>query len=241
MKNFFIWLGISILGFLLIVGAWATHEWKAEKPFSFNNFLNRSMVKEALNSPQILTSIGVLDGLGITGHNAHLDDASEASSQAGFERLEKVRVTLLEYSDDELTESEMMSKEVALYLLNMLDDYKKFQYHNYPFNHLSGVQSQFPSFMDGQHVISNEESVEHYISRLSESTRFFEQTLGSMRIREEMNIFPPTFVIERVLDEMRGFINKPAQDNILYTSLAHKISNSTEISETKKQDLLAKG
>ena len=90
MKTFFKWLGIVVLALIIMVGAWATHEWKADKPFSFNNFLNRTVVKEALKSPQTLTSIGVLEGIGFTSHNAHLDDASEATSKAMFERLAKV-------------------------------------------------------------------------------------------------------------------------------------------------------
>jgi len=240
MKMILKWLGIAILTLLIIIGAWATHEWKAEKPFSFNNFLNRSIVKEALDSPQMLTTIGVLDGLGITGHNAHLDDASEASSQASYERLEQIHQTMQLYSNDELSEGELMSKEIAMYLLDMVNDFKTFQYHNYPFNQMSGTQSQFPSFMDGQHAISNAESVEHYISRLSESKRYYTQTLEGMRIREEMDIYPPRFVVERVLDEMRGFINKPVKENILYTSLAQKMENSSEITATQKDDLLAK-
>ncbi|MGK0370611.1 MAG: hypothetical protein ACJAW1_000852, partial [Glaciecola sp.] len=223
MKTFFKWFGLAILVVVVLVGAWATHEWKAEKPFSFNNFLNRTLVKVALESPQTLTSIGVLDGLGITGHNAHLDDASEATSTATFERLQKSREVLLQYKDEDLTEAELLSKEIALYLFDTLEGFEEFQYHSYPFNQMSGAQSGFPSFMDSQHAISGVESVEHYISRLRESKRYYTQTLEGMRVREEKNIFPPKFVIQRVLDEMKGFIDKPAQENVLYTSLEKKI------------------
>lgn len=238
MKTFFKWLALGLLVIILLVGAWATHEWKAEKPFSINNFFNRTLVKEALNSPQTLTSIGVLDGLGITGHNAHLDDASEATSQATFERLNNVRNVLRTYSNDDLTEEELLSKEIALYLLDTLKGFEEFQYHSYPFNQMSGEQSGFPSFMDAQHAITGLESVQHYISRLSQSKRYYTQTLEGMRTREEMNIYPPRFVIQRVLDEMSGFIDKPATDNVLYTSLAKKIDD-TGILDDQKDDLMA--
>ena len=191
MKTFFKWLGLVILGILLIIGAWATHEWKADKPFSFNNFLNRTLVKQALNSPQTLTSIGVLDGLGITGHNAHLNDQSVEASQQSLESLKQARDVLIQYKDEDLTESELLSKEIAMYLFDMLSDFEKYQYHNYPFNQMSGAQSAFPSFMDSQHGITNEESVEHYISRLSESKRYYTQSLEGMKIREQKNIIPP--------------------------------------------------
>jgi uncharacterized protein (DUF885 family) len=240
MKTFFKWLGITALILIVITGAFATYEWKADKPFLFNNFLNRTLVKEALERPEILTSIGILDGIGITGHNAHLNDASEAASSASFERLKKVRETLLQYKDEDLSEDELLSKEIAMYLLNMLNDLETYQYHNYPFNQMSGAQSGFPSFMDAQHAISNVESVDNYIARLSESKRYYTQTLEGMRVREEKNIFPPTFVVDRLIDEMVGFIGTPASENVLYTSLEKKIDKTESITKEQKSELLAK-
>ncbi len=240
MKVLFKWLGITSLALIVIPGASATYEWNAEKPFLFNNFLNRTLVKEALDSPETLTSIGILENLGITGHNAHLNDASDASSIALLQRLKKVRETMLQYKDEDLSEDELLSKDIAMYLLNLLDDLQTYQYHDYPFNQMSGMQSGFPSFMDAQHVISDVESVENYISRLSESKRYFTQTLEGMRVREEKNIFPPTFVVERVIDEITGFIGKPASENLLYTSLEKKIDKSASITREQKHKLLAK-
>ena len=240
MKAFFKWLGITILVLILIAGAFITYEWNADKPVSFNNFLNRTLVKEALDSPEILTSIGILEGIGITGHNAHLNDASEANAFAFFERLKKVRETMLQYKDEDLSEDELLSKEIAMYLLNMLDDLETYQHHDYPFNQMSGAQSGFPSFMDAQHAIYNVESVENYISRLSESKRYYTQTLEGMRVREQKNIFPPSFVVERVIDEMTGFIGTPATQNVLYTSLQKKIDESESITSEQKSELLLK-
>ena len=240
MKVFFKWLGITILALLLVAGSWATYEWNAEKPFSFDNFLNRALIKEALDSPETLTSIGILENLGITGHNAHLNDASDAGSIALLQRLKKVRKTMLQYKDEDLSEDELLSKDIAMYLLNLLDDLQTYQYHDYPFNQMSGTQSGFPSFMDAQHAISDVESAENYLSRLSESKRYFTQTLEGMRIREEKNIFPPTFVVERVIDEMTGFIGTPASENVLYTSLEEKIDKSESITLDQKIELLAK-
>ena len=238
MKTFFKWFALALIVVVSIIGAWATHEWKAQKPFSLNNFLNRTLVIEALNSPQTLTSIGILDGLGITNHNAHLDDASEAANKAMYARLNKASSVLRSYDNDDLSEEEQLSKEIALYLFDTLDSFIEFQYHNYPFNQMSGAQSGFPSFMDAQHAITNLESVDHYISRLSESKRFYTQTLEGMRVREEKGIYPPKFVVQRVLDEMTAFIAVPAQENILYTSLEQKIEANGTLA-AQKDDLLA--
>jgi uncharacterized protein (DUF885 family) len=240
MKIFFKWIGLTVLVVILLSGLFAAHEWNAEKPFSFRLFLDRTIVKVALNSPQTLTSLGILENLGMTGHNANLDDASLASMDKMFANLHKVKTTMSEYADEDLTEDELLSKEIAMYLLNLVNGFEQFRFHNYPFNQMSGAQSNFPSFMDAQHAITDVASVDNYISRLSQSQRFFEQQMEGLRLREQKDIIPPRFVIERVIDEMTRFISKPAIDNVLYTSAQTKIEASIDIPEEQQNELLSR-
>ena len=240
MKIFFKWIGLTVLVIILLSGLFAAHEWNAEKPFSFRLFLDRTIVKVALNSPQTLTSLGILENLGMTGHNANLDDASLASMDKMFANLHKVKTTMSEYADEDLTEDELLSKEIAMYLLNLVNGFEQFRFHNYPFNQMSGAQSNFPSFMDAQHAITDVASVDNYISRLSQSQRFFEQQMEGLRLREQKDIIPPRFVIERVIDEMTRFIGKPAIDNVLYTSAQTKIEASIDIPEEQQNELLSR-
>ncbi|WP_412971316.1 DUF885 domain-containing protein [Glaciecola sp. MF2-115] len=237
MKTFFKWLGMAVLVIVVITGAIATHEWKAEKPFSFRVFLDRTLIKVALQSPETMTSIGVFESMGITGHNAHLDDASEAATAKMFKDLRQAKQVLLKY--DDLDADQELSKEIALYLFDTLEGFEEYKYHNYPFNQMSGAQSSFPSFMDSQHAITDIESVEHYISRLSESKRYYEQMMEGLKIREDKGILPPKFVIRRVIDEMQGFVDKPSTENILYTSLHEKMKKADEIPEAQYDDLLS--
>jgi uncharacterized protein (DUF885 family) len=236
MKIFFKWVGILMLTIIVITCAIATHEWKADKPFSFRVFLDRTLIKQALNSPETMTSIGVFESIGITGHNAHLDDASEASTQKMFTELKEAKQVLLQYEN--LDQDQKLSKEIALYLFDTIEGFEKYQHHNYPFNQMSGAQSNFPSFMDAQHAITDAQSVENYISRLGESKRYFEQMMEGLKIREEKGIIPPKFVVRRVIDEMQGFVDKPSTENILYTSLHEKMKKTALIPAEKYDDLL---
>jgi uncharacterized protein (DUF885 family) len=236
MKIFFKWVGILMLTIIVITCAIATHEWKADKPFSFRVFLDRTLIKQALNSPETMTSIGVFESIGITGHNAHLDDTSEASTQKMFTELKEAKQVLLQYEN--LNQDQKLSKEIALYLFDTIEGFEKYQHHNYPFNQMSGAQSNFPSFMDAQHAITDAQSVENYISRLGESKRYFEQMMEGLKIREEKGIIPPKFVVRRVIDEMQGFVDKPSTENILYTSLHEKMKKTALIPAEKYDDLL---
>jgi len=103
-----------------------------------------------------------------------------------------------------------------------------------------GIQSAFPSFMDAQHQVHTVEDAENYLSRMSELPRKYEQHMLGLKIRESNDIIPPRFVVERVLDQMREFVDTPAQENILYTSLADKMAEAEDIDEEQAADILEK-
>ena len=94
----------------------------------------------------------------------------------------------------------------------------KWRFHNYPVNQLFGIQSGFPTFMESVHAVNDETDTTNYITRLSKVKLKFEQVLEGLKHRESLGIIPPTFVVDKVLDEMKGFVGAPVKENILYAS-----------------------
>ncbi|ABI39692.1 protein of unknown function DUF885 [Shewanella sp. MR-4] len=231
-------IGLGTLALVLLLGALAAHEWYAKKPFFFRAFLDRSMVKMAFESPETLTSLGFLESVGITGHNALLDDDSPAAMDKTFTQVRALRDTLLSYQDTDLDDNQRISKDIALYLADFALASEPYRYHNYPVNQLFGVQNGYPSFMQAQHQVHSVEDAENYLSRLIAVKTKFGQTLEGLKLREAKGIIPPKFVIERVLTEMNDFINAPVEDNILYSSFKTKLAD-TQISADEQARLLA--
>ncbi|MFB2636581.1 DUF885 family protein [Shewanella bicestrii] len=231
-------IGLGTLAIVLLLGALAAHEWFAKKPFFFRAFLDRSMVKMAFESPETLTSLGFLESVGITGHNALLDDDSPAVMDKTFTQVRALRDTLLSYQDTDLDDNQRISKDIALYLADFALASEPYRYHNYPVNQLFGVQNGYPSFMQAQHQVHSVEDAENYLSRLIAVKIKFGQTLEGLKLREAKGIIPPKFVIQRVLTEMNDFINAPVEDNILYSSFKTKLAD-TQISVNEQARLLA--
>ncbi|ASK68632.1 DUF885 domain-containing protein [Shewanella bicestrii] len=231
-------IGLGTLAIVLLLGALAAHEWFAKKPFFFRAFLDRSMVKMAFESPETLTSLGFLESVGITGHNALLDDDSPAAMDKTFTQVRALRDTLLSYQDTDLDDNQRISKDIALYLADFALASEPYRYHNYPVNQLFGVQNGYPSFMQAQHQVHSVEDAENYLSRLIAVKTKFGQTIEGLKLREAKGIIPPKFVIERVLTEMNDFINAPVEDNILYSSFKTKLAD-TQISADEQARLLA--
>ena len=239
-KKIFKWLGIILLTIIVLGGSFAAYEWHADKPMRFRSFVDREVLKMAFQSPETLTSLGFLESVGISGHNAELDDASLAKADELFVKLKTVHQTMNAYDDESLSDADRLSKEIALYLLDFAKDAEQYRYHSYPVNQLFGIQNGYPSFMEAQHQVNSIDDAENYLSRLEKVKLKFTQELEGIKLREEKGIIPPAFVIERVLEEMNNFVNKPIEENILYTSLAKKMSESESISVDEQAELLAK-
>jgi len=237
-KKIFKWVGLTVLVLVIGIGSFAAHEWYADKPFMFRAYMDRALVKIALRNPQTLTSLGFLESMGINGHNAHLDDVHPDRTDELFAEMTAFREGLHEYDDDSLDASQRLTKDIALYLTAMVEDAKAYRYHNYPANQMAGIQSAFPSFMDSSHQVRTMEDAEHYLSRMSELPRKHEQYLLGLKTRESRDIIPPRFVIERILEQMRDFVATPAQENILYTSLAEKLEEAEKIEGAQAADVL---
>ena len=236
-KKILLWILTIFLVILLLGGGFAAHEWYG-KPAMINNFFNRFALKMALNSPETLTSLHFLESIGIDGHNAELDDASPQSTTEFFEFLESEMAVLKSYDDASLSDDQLMSKRIALYLLEFAQEAKAFRYHNYPVNQLFGAQNGFPTFMESMHQINDQEDAEYYIARLKKLPLKFSQVLDGLKIRTEEGILPPKFVMDRVIDEMTKFVDTKPEENILYVSLNDKLNKLEDFDPTEKQQIL---
>lgn len=219
------WAGLTLALLLVLGGAFIAHSWYF-KPVNINIFFARAFLQVALESPEMLSSIHVLEQFGIKGHNAELDDASMAAGDQLFAHLKESREILLTYEDEDLAEGDIMSKRIALHMMDMLTEAEKFRFHNYPLNQMFGVQNGFPSFMESTHQVHNVRDAEDYVSRLSQVGRKFDQVLDGLHHREELGILPPQFVITKVLEEMRNFVATPSEEGILMVSLTDKMKDA---------------
>ena len=224
-KKIMKWFGLTMAVVLVLGGAFIAHSWYF-KPVNINIFFARAFLQVALESPEMLSSLHVLEQFGIKGHNAELDDESMAAGDRLFAHLKQSRETLLSYEDADLSEGDIMSKRIAMNLMDMITEVEKYRFHNYPVNQMFGAQSGFPSFMESTHQVHSVRDAEDYVSRLSQAGRQFDQVLDGLRHREELGILPPQFVVTKVLEEMRNFVATPAEEGILMVSLTDKMKEA---------------
>ncbi|MBI2379277.1 MAG: DUF885 domain-containing protein [Gammaproteobacteria bacterium] len=232
------WIGRIFLLLLVATGLFiANTVWF--KPYPIRFFYERVFFEFALESPELLSSLHMLEAIGIDGHNAKLDDASEAAGDKQFARLHKNIEMLHSYDSSGMTGQDKLSYDILDWFLQTQAEGERWRYHNYPVNQLFGVQNGFPSFMASTHQVNNLKDGEYYNARLAAVKAKFEQVLEGLKIREQKGIIPPTFVIDKVLAEMNEFVAQKPEDNILYKSLADKLGKLKDVDEAAKGKLLA--
>jgi uncharacterized protein (DUF885 family) len=235
--TFFKRAGLTV-GVLLIAGiAFVAHEWYA-RPFFINNYFNRVFIQYALSKPEMLTSMGLLEQFGITGHNANWNDDSEAAADRDLDFLEGVMTTVDEYDPEKLTEAERLSVTVLKELLGDPEKARRFRYHDYPVNQLFGLQNRIPRFLDTFHRVDSAEDAEHYLSRLSKTGVKMDQNMEGLRVREDKGIIPPTFVIDKSVEIMDDFVSQPVEENVLYVSFRDKLEKAESIPEDERTAFL---
>lgn len=234
-KRLLKWLGGLLAVGLVLAGIFFIHVWYF-KPVKLDWFLAREFVQIMLQSPESLSQMRMLEQFGIKGHQDELDDDSIAQGDRLMVRMHEAHETLLSYADDDLSEAERMSKQVALTMLDAARDGEKFRFHNYPVNQLFGAQNGFPTFMESAHQVHSTRDARDYVARLGKIGVKFDQVLEGLHHREELGILPPQFVVEKVLEEMRNFVAEPIEENILFASLDEKMREA-ELDEDDQQDI----
>ena len=225
-------LGVVALAIFLINVVWF-------RPWSLNLFYEKVFIAFALDNPELLSSLGLVEKFGYRAHNAHLADSSVERVFADQARARENLADLQRYDFAKQTPSQQLSTRILTWFLQNTVEGEKFAFHNYPVNQLFGVQSNLPDFMANQHRIPDRKGAEQYLSRLGEWGRKFDQVIAGLKYREERQITPPRFVVQRVLKEMRGFVAKPATENILYTSFVKRLDPLTDVSAADKAALKA--
>ena len=208
------------------------------KPWSINHFYARVFLQFALRHPMLLSSLRILEPMGLDFHSDDLDDASVEFALAEAEWMERQLKILHSYDKARMSESQRLSTEILKWF--MIDVYQGNQYmfHDYPVNQLFGAQSNLPDFMINIHQINDVGDAKNYVTRISKFGVYFDQVLEGLKLREERGVVPPRFVIRHVLDEMSKFVDVSPEQHLLYTHFQEKLTGLDDYDSARDDRLL---
>jgi uncharacterized protein (DUF885 family) len=238
MRTAFRWIFRTLLLLLVIFALLLIHTlWF--KPIKPDWFYNRVFVEYGIQDPQMLSSMRMLPSW-MDWYSNDLTDQSLAQEKKLQKKLRDDLATLRQYDRAGMNQADALNYDMLEYFLAMQAEGEPFAHHNYPLNQLFGIQNEFPTFMATQHPVASVGEAEDYIARLNKAPVMVNQVMEGLLEREREKIIPPTFVVEKVLKEMRAFVAAEPTKNILYTSLVEKfdVAGESAVNTSQRKVLL---
>ncbi|HEY0232672.1 MAG TPA: DUF885 domain-containing protein [Dokdonella sp.] len=240
MRTMLKWLLRLLVLVVLVAGAFFVHVWYF-KPYKIDWFYGRVFGQFALQSPELLSNMRILPAWADF-YSDKLDDASPAHEAAMAYMIRQDAETLHRYDRNALDRDGQLSYDVLDYFLSIQVEGDRFRDHDFPVNQLAGIQSSLPSFMAETHQVNNRHDADAYVARLDKFPLKFDQVIEGLKLREAKGVLPPKFTVDGVLKQMTGFVDVPAQQNMLYTSFKEKLDKIAPdtIAQADRDALLAR-
>lgn len=226
---------------LAVAGAAAVYVVGWGRPPGINWMIERQTAYALIHDPEMLTSVGLLDGTLLDFHSGKLDHATAQEMRDGIDRLRRYAGEIASYHG--LTGQEAVSQAVMLEFYNdqlAQTDFPWASYTGglYPVDQIFSAVVSLPQFMNDAHAVTDRRSAERYISRLHEFRRRFQELGVDALHQASQGVVPPDFIIEKSLDVLEGFIQPVAADNALVTGFKGKL-DQTKLSDADKEALVA--
>lgn len=224
---------------LLIVAAFGLYTWFWWKPVGINNYINKATISFAMETPELMTQLGLIDNTPLDFHSGKLGDYTEAGEQKQLAKLRSARAGLDKYGPEGLKGQELLSYEIVAWFFDDLIRQAEFEHGGYRVNQISGVTVDMPRFLTDTHVIVSKKSAERYVSRVREFGRVLEEVRARVEDDRAAGVIPPDFVIDKSIAGMKAFIEGGVDGNILVTSLPARLDKVEGLTAETKAALLA--
>jgi len=220
---------------LLLVALLGVYLWFWAMPVGVNNYINKVSIQLAIDSPELITALGIIDNTPLDFHSGKLASYTLETEEESLATLRSARAGLDDYGPEGLEGQELLSWQIAAWFFDDLIRSSEHPYGGYMVNQLSGPMVNLPQFLTDQHQIVDDKSLSRYVSRLQE----FVRVIGEVKVRvmdaRDNGTVPPDFIIEKTLVGMRAFSGASGNDNALIATLPAKLEKLDNISPERKQ------
>ena len=168
-------------------------------------FFEASYSQLLLREPELLTELNLSAEYGL--RNDQLNNLSDAYLRE-TQRLEAAIFSqLLTYDRQSLSPEDQLSYDIYRWMLEDMVQGHAFMYHNYPLNQfINSYNFNLSTLLTELHPLNNRQDVEDYIARLSQVNSQVDQVLEGLKIREDLGIIPPDFIIDMAHYNLADYI-----------------------------------
>ena len=224
---------------VVLVGGLAAYLWFWALPVGLNNYVNKVSIQMVLDSPKMITSLGLVDNTVLDFHSDKLDSYTAESEDQALAFLREAREGLDDYGPEGLEGQELLSWKITAWFFDNILRSAEHKYSGYRVNQISGVMVNMPQFLTDQHRIANEQAAVNYLARLKEFGRVIDEVKVRVLDDRDNGVVAPDFILDKALVGMRSFSDNPVANNPLVTSLQSSLDKLDDIDAERKAELVA--
>ena len=208
----------------------------ALRGLQFDEFVDASYKQILLRNPEMVTSMGLSQMLGI--RDNQLDNICYAYIDETYELKAGIQEILGSYNRSELGYEQQISHDSYSWLLSDWEAEREYMYHFYPVTHGFSRQNDLFRFFEDEQPLETHENVEDYISRLAQVDDQFACLIQNLEDSEARDIMAPAQMLQRAADRIQYVVPGSAANLRFYTTLATKTEAIAELSAVQRQELL---
>jgi uncharacterized protein (DUF885 family) len=221
---------IGILALLVIIGAgYTVYRTVWGTPLRFKDLLVRQAAEQVLDSPQLMTTIGMIDGAWYDFSSDKLDAYSLKSRDEKFARIRRFDAELAAWDRNKLSDQDKLSYDIVRWgnaraLADAKYPWLGADNKLYPVEQAFGIQKQLINFLLSTHQIKNARLARHYVARLKAIGPVIDAVREDIRRQAGLGVIAPDFIIDHSVDQMKALIAPVPRANPLVTHLTEKIA-----------------
>ena len=229
-------LPVTVLLILLGMGlVWLVYALFWGTPPTLNMGVERLGLQLLFGDPELLTGLGMIDNTVLDLHSGSLTDASPRQMRH-LRKLDRTGLALIQrYDPGKLKGEEKLTYALMRWYYEQNLRGHRFEYHwvanpvfmgPYPINHVFGTQVDLINFLCIDHKIRGRLSLRRYLQRLKLVPWKLAGLQESQQKRLNEGVLPPQFVLKKSLVQIDDFLNKPHEENPLYTSFIARMEET---------------
>jgi uncharacterized protein (DUF885 family) len=130
---------------------------------------------------------------------------------------------LSRFSPAELSRTQRTSAAVIRWTLEDAITAAEFAAHQFIYEQIGGFHLGLVEFLTTTHPIRNARDVENYLARLALVAPLIDQGISETKAAAAAGIIAPRFILQRVIEQIDGFIATPPGDNVFVSTFNTRI------------------
>lgn len=228
-----------------VVGGYAGYRLIWGTPFTLTQLADRQAIFFLLDSPELLTSIGFVDGTFLDYHSGTLSDYGPAERDRLLAVAERNLAELRRFDRASLGLQDQITYDILEFQYSSALTDRNFAWTTsgglYAISPMFGEQVGIINFMLQSHTIKNRLTAENYVKRVGLIAQRLDKVTAEAQRQFKLGVVLPVSLLDKSLTVIRDTVAPKPAEHPLVQVLAEKIgaSGATDIDAALKAKLLA--